>query len=162
MALLELIRGRSVQISLRWATVLVLALCARSAHADPCKLDVSSGLLFGTYDPLSPVARNSAGFIGYSCPPGRGGPEISISQGIWGTFAARAMKNASGDAALLRYKLCPDATCQVLWGDGSAGTTVQIGPGGKNVILHVFGEIPALQNVASGLFSDSVTVTFNF
>jgi len=148
--------------SLLAAVFIAVALASLSARADPCKLESVGGIDFGKYDPLSPTTLHTAGSLGYGCPPGQGGPEITISQGQWGTYASRAMQNAADPAGLLHYNLYLEASCVTVWGNGSNGTSVNLGPAGRDQSIPVYACMPPLQNVSAGTFTDTVVVTFNF
>jgi spore coat protein U-like protein len=148
--------------SLLGAVFVSVTLMSATAKADPCKLTTIGGINFGNYDPLSPVPLSTMGSFGYSCPPGQGSPLITISAGTWGTFASRAMQNPTDPAALLQYNLYVDAACTMIWGDGTSGTSTQVGPAGQTQTIPVFARLPALQNVSAGTFTDTVVVTFNF
>lgn len=148
--------------SLIAAVFVSVALASATAKADPCKLTTIGGINFGNYDPLSPTRLSTMGSFGYSCPPGQGSPLITISAGTWGNFASRAMQNPADPASLLQYNLYTDASCTLIWGDGSNGTSTQVGPPGQNQTIPVFACLPPLQNVSAGTFSDTVVVTFNF
>lgn len=152
-------RSSASRASLFAALALVL-LSAPGAWAETCTLDSVSGLNFGPYDPFSFTPLTTAGSLRFSC-DGADGPRISISRGLHGTFAARAMRNP-GDNVPLQYNLYVDAACQQIWGDGTSGTLAPTGPPGMSRSLPVFGCVPARQNVAAGVFGDTVVVTFDF
>jgi spore coat protein U-like protein len=148
--------------SLLAAVFVSVALASVSARADACKLESVGGINFGNYDPLSSTTLHTVGSFGYGCPPGQGGPEITISPGLWGTFASRAMQNPGDPVGLLQYNLYLEAACLTVWGDGTNGTSTQIGPAGRGQTIPVYACMPPLQNVSAGTFSDTVVVTFNF
>jgi spore coat protein U-like protein len=62
----------------------------------------------------------------------------------------------------LGYNLYTDAARTQVWGDFFNGGTIQVAPAGTPARLDVYGRIPAGQNVATGSYTDSITVTFFF
>lgn len=144
------------------AVLLLLLLAADRTHA-ACNVN-ATGVNFGAYDVFSPVPLDSTGTVSVSCdelpPPD---PVISIGpSGITGGFYPRRMRHSSGSGAL-DYNLFSDPSMTAVWGDGTAGTsTVQL----RNVkrqkppeVVTIYGRIPPGQNVSTGAYSDTLTVT---
>ena len=81
--------------------------------------------------------------------------------GLAGSYAARAL--SMGNERLL-YNLYLDAARTIVWGDGTGGS--QAGPGvtthgaGGTTTAYVFGRIKAGQDVAVGVYADTIRVTF--
>jgi spore coat protein U-like protein len=66
---------------------------------------------------------------------------------------------------VLEYNLYRDAAFSAIWGDGTSGTTtytIRNPPNNQDVVLTVYGRVPALQDVATGSYADAVIVTINF
>jgi spore coat protein U-like protein len=61
----------------------------------------------------------------------------------------------------LNYNLYTDATQTMVWGDGSAGSSL-VADSGTEVDRTVYGSVPAGQNPYIGVYSDAVTVTLSF
>jgi spore coat protein U-like protein len=67
-------------------------------------------------------------------------------------------------AERLLYNLYLDAARTIVWGDGTGGS--QTGPmvttrgAGGTTTAYVFGRIPAGQDVAAGVYGDTIRVTF--
>lgn len=139
--------------------LLLVAVRARAA----CNV-TATGVSFGAYDVFSAVPLDSTGTVSVSCdevpPPD---PVISIGpSGNSGGFYPRRMRRSSG-SGMLEYNLFTDPSMTRVWGDGTAGTsTVQL----KNVhrqkppvVTTIYGRISAGQNVSSGAYGDTLTVT---
>jgi spore coat protein U-like protein len=128
--------------------------CALPAWAD-CTVS-TSGVVFGAYDTLSPLALDGAGTISVSCNPAA--PySIALSPG-GGSYALRRMVSGSDQ---LEYNLFTDSTRTMVWGDGSGGTTAVSG-NADSASHTVYGRIPGGQNVRAGSYSDSLVVTLTF
>jgi spore coat protein U-like protein len=87
---------------------------------------------------------------------------IALTRGQSSTFAPRAMSRA-GEPLL--YNLYLDAALAVVWGDGSAGTSlysVRNARNNRDVAITIYGSIPAQQDVSAGTYIDDVTATINF
>ena len=135
--------------------IVAFALTAQQGHA--CTLNVT-GVNFGSYDVFSNSALDTTGNIDVNCPSGVG-YSIELSEG-GGTHTQRVM--GSG-AHRLNYNLYIAANRAVVWGDATSGTVTVNGTGiGVNVNHGVYGRIPALQNVHSGSYSDTIIVELNF
>jgi spore coat protein U-like protein len=156
--------------------VLSFALLAgmASAHAADSCLVSATPVAFGVYDTVSSAPTPGTGQVTVDCQGNKEVPVvISLSTGN-GTYAARRM-NSPLDA--LQYNLYLDPGYTRIFGDGSGGSQVAtcstgVTGGGctgsnptgtyKRAVLPFFGRIPALQNVASGNYSDSIQVTISF
>ena len=146
----------------------VLLLCLFMAARARAACNVSAtGVNFGPYDVFSSVPRDSTGSVTVSCdevpPPD---PVISIGpSGNSGGFFPRKMRNSSG-SGMLEYNLFTAPSMTSVWGDGAAGSdTVSL----KNVhrqrppvVVPVYGRIPPGQNVPSGAYGDTLTVTITW
>lgn len=174
------------------ALVLLLALCAllpiRSAHAAGACSISSSGLGFGTYDPVgvnSTMADTTSGSLVVDCGNAGQGFEVfvSLSTGSSNNFAARTM--LLGTSAL-SYNIFKDANHLFVFGDGSSGTSTATlcfagngndsgnssgnfdpcngagMPTGTPVSIPMYGLLPPGQDVGSGQYSDTITATLTF
>lgn len=116
----------------------------------------TTGMAFGSYDPLSAVALDSAATVTVACDVLAVYAVASSSGG--GGFQDRQM---SAPGQLLHYNLYVDLTRLIVWGDGSLGTARL--PGTNVLGRHtVYGRIPARQNVGGGVYSDNITVTVTY
>jgi spore coat protein U-like protein len=141
---------------LSWLETLciVLVLNAGSSRA-ACTIS-TSGIAFGSYDPLLNQPVDSAASIGVVCDE----PttySISLSTGN-GTYQARVM--TSGLHHLL-YNLYIDASLTAVWGDGTAqSATLSDTKTAAN--YTIYGRIPAGQNAHVGVYSDTIVITLSF
>lgn len=153
------------------ALLLLLGAAEAGAVAD-CSLS-STGVAFGVYDPLSPAPADSVGGITVACSHVSGGAErisytVALATGSSGSYAARQLR---AGPLRLYYNLFLDTGRSQIWGNGTGGTGVAggsltIGPGVGNrrrEFEHpVYGRIPALQDVLSGSYTDTIIVTLEF
>ncbi len=153
--------GRALRRASTVLAVAAAALAAPAARAAPtCSFGVANALAFGVYDPLSTADTDSSSTMSYRCPAGQL-VLISLDAGLAGSFAARAL--SMGNERLL-YNLYLDAARTIVWGDGTGGS--QTGPGvtthgaGGTTSAYVFGRIKAGQDVAVGVYADTIRVTF--
>jgi spore coat protein U-like protein len=140
------------------------ALCAWllpavAAAAPTCQFLTASALAFGTYDPLASAPLDSSSQLQYKC-PGNQPLRISIDAGQSGTFSARELR--SGSERLL-YQVYLDAQRQIVWGDGTGGSSVgplvtSAGTSGST-IAWLFARIFARQDAAVGAYADTLHVT---
>lgn len=132
-----------------------LAFCSCSATA--------TGVAFGVYDPFSASPHDATGTLTVNCTftgTITATYEISLSAGNSGAYAARRM--TSGTSALT-YNLYNSAARNQIWGDGSdqsqKTTGSIIGIISNQQAFTIYGRIPAGQNVASGLYADTIVAT---
>ena len=143
--------------------VACFVLCAARAHA---ACNISAGpLSFGPYDPLSPAGATTSGVITVTCnqaPP----PIVTIQIGpsaVSGGFFPRRMQRAGGSDTL-DYNLYVDPGLTAVWGDGTAGTATQSQRVTKRKPWNVtiYGNMPGLQDVAPGDYSDAIGISIIF
>lgn len=147
---------------LRAVVLASAALACAGVAADAraaCTILASAGPAFGAYDPVAARPLDAAGSISYTCSPRK--PAVWLSTGSSGTYSARTLRSGG---EVIAYNLYLDAARTLVWGDGSAGTSVDVpSPAPINQkTLPVYGRIPAGQDAASGTYSDTIVVTFAF
>ncbi len=151
---------------IRWMAALSMAMPS-AANALSCSVNATA-VGFGSYDTLSSLNNDATGTITVTCSNIVSllvSYEILLSRGGGSSFAARRMASGSNT---LNYNLYTNITRTTIWGDGTGGSSkVSDGyllgalvPVGRNYTIH--GRIPARQNVASGNYADSITVTVNY
>jgi spore coat protein U-like protein len=149
-------------MAVRAAVAVAIVLWAASdAAAAGCSVSTTS-VNFGMYDVFDTAPNDSTGTITLKCNGGAKDVTVEISRGGASSFALRRMVNG---ASQLRYNLYLNAARTAVWGDGTGGTqSYDVGnpPNNKDVSLTIFARIPAEQDVSSGSYSDSVTVTVNY
>ncbi len=140
----------------------VVAMLAASALEAQCTIAVTAGVAFGSYDVFTSTPTDTAGEVQATCTSRYTNVTISMGKGGALTFQPRQM--ASG-AERLDYNLYLDASRTQIWGDGTGGTVVY-GPVAINRnqtrVVPVYGRIPATQDAAAGLYSDTVVATVTF
>jgi spore coat protein U-like protein len=133
------------------------------ATAEACTISVTS-VAFGTYDTLSPTADDGTGALTVACHPSVSAPIVTIEAGLSGSILGRQMYSG---ATPLGYNLYSDAAHAILWGNGVVGSAVTltggvVSGGQRRFNRTIYGRIPALQNVATGVYSDSLVITVTF
>ena len=147
---------------LRLGAALVAALAA-PATAEACTISVTS-VAFGTYDTLSPAVDDGTGSVALACHPSVSAPIVTIEAGWSGSILGRQMHNG---ATPLGYNLYSDAAHTILWGNGAVGAAVTltggvVSGGQRRFNRTIYGRIPALQNVGTGVYSDTLVITVTF
>jgi spore coat protein U-like protein len=124
-----------------------------------CQITSVSDVSFGTYDVFSTAPNNNGvGSLSIRCSSGSSAI-VKLSHGRSNTFAARALHNGSNE---LSYNLYTSAARNIVWGDGSGGTSVMSVGRNHSDHLDVFGSIPEGQDVPVGMYTDDIVVTVNF
>jgi spore coat protein U-like protein len=144
------------------------------AHAQSCSVS-STSVAFGVYDPIgSSSPLDGSGQIAVDCVPNNVMFTAGLSTGGSGTYFSRRLAAGSDT---LQYNLYLDAARTNVFGDGSGGTQTAtcitgitaygcIGSNpsgqGRRATLPFYGRIPAGQDVAAGLYSDTIQVIVVF
>jgi spore coat protein U-like protein len=158
-------RGSKTSRKLQRAlTAVIAAACfalgAQPALADSCTFQSVVGVAFGTYDVFSPNANyNGVGILNIDCRGSSGTIIVTLSTGQSHDHATRVMKSG---ANTLNYDLFTNSARTVIWGDGSGGTSTMRIPRNTTSTLSIYGGIPAGQDVATGVYTDSIIVTVTF
>jgi spore coat protein U-like protein len=124
-------------------------------------------LAFGSYTPSDPTPLDVQGSISLNCTQSIINfiMHLRFAQGAQpaagSTAAAPRRQMADGNGNFLRYDLYRNAARTQVWGDTIA-TAVFPGLGPYPLTLPVYGRVPALQNVQSGSYADTVTATLFF
>ena len=114
-------------------------------------------VLFGNYDVFNSTPLDSTGLIDITCDSVADTYTIALSAGI-GSYSQRKMMNGSHR---LDYNLYADSGHTLIWGDGTAGTSLVNGSG-LFTSFSVYGLVPALQLVHVGNYTDNLVVTVTF
>jgi spore coat protein U-like protein len=124
-----------------------------------CQITSVSGVSFGVYDVFSNVPNdNGVGSLAIKC-TGGSSATVKLSNGLSNTFAPRTLRNGSN---VLAYNLYTSAARNIVWGDGTGGSSVMSVGKNHSSNLDVFGSIPEGQDAAVGVYTDSIVVTINF
>ncbi len=139
-----------------WSALALLIAIPSIARAAPsCTVTVAGDILFGTYDVFSPTPLDTNVRVRLNCPKGQT-PIVMISKGNNST--TYWPRKLSSGASFLEYNLFLDAARQVVWGDGTEGTSYFTAPGG-NAQTQIYARIPPGQDAVTGIYSDGVVVT---
>lgn len=141
-------------------TLLLILISAAGESFAACNIS-TSGISFGSYNVFNPAPVNTIGTITISCTlltiltTTEIGPSTNS-----GGFNPRQMKHSS-QSDRLNYNLFTNSSRTTIWGNGTGGTatitcTVLLS---LPCTLTVYAQIPALQNVSVGSYSDTVTIT---
>jgi spore coat protein U-like protein len=141
-------------------TILLIALPNPAFAETRCAISSITSIDFGTYNVFSPLSNNNGvGSITIDCQDGRSNLLVTLSRGQSNTYVLRTMRNGGNS---LGYNLYTSASRNVVWGDGTGGSSTMIVNKNRNTTLSVFGQIPAGQDVAVGTYSDNITTIINF
>jgi spore coat protein U-like protein len=150
-----------VKTCVRFGAVVLTAFLACEARA-ACTV-AATGINFGSYDVFVTAPRDSTGSVTVSCdqsPP----TDVTVAIGpsaTSGGFNPRMMRHASRPDRL-NYHLFTNPSMNVIWGDGTAGTSTVLLPRvkkNKPEIATIYGRILPGQDVSVGSYSDRLTVT---
>lgn len=133
-----------------------------------CSCSVATtAVTFGNYNPISATATTANGNVAVTCSAlviFTASYVISMAKGNSTTYTPRFM-NLSG--VHLNYNLYTTAGFASIWGDGTGGT-ITVSDSYTAVGLSEtrnytpFGQIPALQVVGAGTYTDTVLVTVTY
>ena len=148
---------------LAWLALLMAPspVAAQGPGAAMCTISVV-GVAFGNYNPFTPTPVDSAGSVVFNCNNKAKNIVVTLGPGQSGTFFSRAMTSG---AQSLGYNLFLDAARTVVWGDGTGGTSTYAdnNPANDiNVVLPVYGRVPAGIDVSVGTYTDTVVATIEF
>lgn len=138
-----------------------LAITPVTARAANCTL-TTQAVAFGNYNPLNAAPRNRTTRIITAVCNGKGTLTAALSTGQSNSYTPRYMISAS-TSDQLDYNLYTDATRTSIWGDGTGGSQMVSRNFRNNTVrLLAYGQIPAMQNVAAGTYTDLITATISF
>lgn len=127
----------------------------RPALAASCTVS-SSGVTFGTYDPVDAADTRGTGTIRLSCDA-----SVNATVALSGGGQATIDHAMSNGVSQLAYTLYADAQRAAIWGDGTGGSQTVSFAG--TVIDHpVYAVIPARQRVTAGSYEDTITLTVSY
>ena len=132
------------------------------AIAAQCNI-TATPLNFGAYDPMSSVPLTATGSFNISCNPKKDfNITLQLTPGSSGSYALRTM--ASGLGGTLNYNIYANAAQTSVLGDGSGGSVALTRIVNRTTPWNVtfYGQVPALQNVMPGLYTDLLTATILF
>lgn len=115
---------------------------------------------FGNYDPLAVLPTNGSSSVTVQCTlltP----YNVALNAGT-GSGASVTTRKMTKGSDTLNYSLYRDPTCSLIWGETIGTDTLAFVGTGLAVAHTVYGRIPAGQNVNTGTYTDTITVTVNF
>ncbi|PIQ13010.1 MAG: SCPU domain-containing protein [Hydrogenophilales bacterium CG_4_9_14_3_um_filter_59_35] len=161
-------RHRADRLGLRLCA-LALALLPVTAHAIADCTVSATGVAFGSYSFTNPAPTDAASNVVVSCSllglfSLLVTYDILLSPGGSGSYAPRKMTSGANQ---LQYNLYTNAGRSIVWGDGTAGTSIvsdgyPLGTGTTVRNYPVYGRLPAGQNTPAGAYTDIITVTVNY
>ncbi|OYV74739.1 MAG: hypothetical protein B7Z66_15435 [Chromatiales bacterium 21-64-14] len=121
----------------------------------------STDLNFGDYDASQASHDTATSTLSVTCSKGQDYTiALNAGAGVGATVAARKMTSG---AEALHYHLYTSGAHSTIWGDGTLATAVVPGTGSGDAQSHtVYGQIPINQHVPSGVYSDTINVTFTY
>lgn len=147
----------------------ILLVCSSSrayALLQSCSVSATA-LSFGPYDPSNATARDSTGTVTVTCTALVGVSaswDILLSTGSSGSFTPRRLLSGGNS---MQYNLYIDAGRTQVWGDAT-GVTAKVSDsrfviaGTSQYSYTTYGRLPALQDLAPGTYTDTITVTLNY
>jgi spore coat protein U-like protein len=146
----------------RRAACVGLLFAGGAANVDAACTISASGVSFGSYDVFVPAPTDSTGTVVYRCGNTDKDVRITLTTGSSGTFVARTLRKTSDQVV---YNLFREAARTTVWGDGTGSTGYYFDrnpPNNQDVVVTVYGRIPALQDAAAGSYTDAVIVQVDF
>ncbi len=127
----------------------------------------ASGVSFGTYSMFDSSDKDSSGNVTVSCTVLLAlfmTIHTELSVGNSGSYSTRQLRSG---VRSLNYNLYTDTARQIIWGNGSGGTSRRtysafLSIGTTNIPYTVYGRIPRFQSSPSGTYTDSIVVTVIF
>ena len=143
-------------------TALTIALGLAAPAEAACTISTSP-LSFGFYNVFSPTPLDSTGSVTFRCGNRDHDITISLDRGGAPTFNPRRMLKG---AEALEYNLYLNAARTTIWGDGTGGTQAFFEnnpqPNNQDIVIPIYGRVPAGQDVSAGTYSNTITATINF
>ena len=166
--------GRTARRSrLLQGTALTLSLllwCLRASALTSCSAS-ATGVAFGTYNPLSASAAVTTGSLTVNCTLLSGAAtavslRVDLGSGLSGSYAARTLRSGLN---AINYNLYWSTAYTQVWGDGTGGSfygtaSVTLTPGNPTAAVSgtMYARAPAAQDVAAGIYADTIVVTVTY
>lgn len=121
---------------------------------------------FGLYDDSSAAPTDSTTSVSVRCTRTGGPQNVSVTLGLGASANSgqTIVRRLRAGAESLDYNLFRDSGRSAVWGptagvDASTMTLSVANNASQDATFVIYGRIPALQNAAVGLYSDSVPIT---
>ena len=123
----------------------------------------ASTLTFINYDPVATSPTDAASSIAVTCTTGTSyNVGLSAGNGTGATVAVRKMTHATVPSNVLEYSLYSDSQHNSVWGNTVGTNTLAATATAVPNVIPVYGRLSAAQNVATGAYTDTVTVTVTY
>lgn len=127
----------------------------------------SSGLAFGSYDPVSTNAESdldATGTVSVTCTNGSAA-DITLGQGAsadtGSTDAVPLRRMSDGGTNYLSYYLYQDSGRTTVWGNTTETDVAHTGTG-TSTDITIYGRVTSGQNVPAAAYTDTVVATVTF
>ena len=150
-------------LSVPWASAVTTTATMQVTANVQATCTVSTGnMAFGNYTGGQATPLDSTATITATCPPGQS-YTVGLNAGLGtGATTSTRMMTLSGGTATLNYGLFTNSTRATNW-DDIGGTNTVAGTGdGTGQAITVYGRVAAGQNVPTGLYEDTITVTMDY
>ncbi|MDO6748540.1 Csu type fimbrial protein [Gilvimarinus sp. 1_MG-2023] len=132
---------------------------ATATVAASCVIDIANNLNFGSISGLINSHHDHTTDVSFTCT--KNTPwSLSLDHGLHYTSERRMRNNATGQ--FVSYQLYRDSGRTLPWGDTPGIDTVNGSGSGSSQTQTVYGRVSAPQSVASGNYSDTITVTITY
>ncbi|WP_050478836.1 Csu type fimbrial protein [Herbaspirillum rhizosphaerae] len=159
---------KNLSVLLRASVLLLACFCSiGNAQAQACTAS-SVPVAFGIYDPKSALPSEITGTVTVVCQAAVSllvAFTVKLNGGSSGNISARKMITSGSQ---LNYQIYMDPTRTTVWGDGTGGSSFNIGGYLLAVLVPVttnftaYGRITALQNVYAGAYTDTLTILVTY
>jgi spore coat protein U-like protein len=141
--------------------VIAVALAVAPQAQAQCRVSVDASVAFGPYNVFGTGHVETTGDVSWRCPGNSPmAVQITISGGNNRDGISRRLAQGG---EFLRYDLYRDAARTLVWGDGTyGGSYTAVYPGGGWIHVAIYARIPKEQDVAAGIYTDTVAVVINF
>jgi len=140
--------------------IIFILLPLTSFAATKCTISSITSVNFGTYDVFSTRSNNNGiGSVTIDCQGGGPNLLVTLSSGQSNSYVSRIMRSNRNS---LSYNLYTSAARNIIWGDGTGGSSTMMANKNSTTTLNVFGQIAAGQDVAVGTYTDIITTIIIF
>jgi spore coat protein U-like protein len=143
------------------AAVLIIVMWQPLSALADCSFRSVTDVGFGAYNVFDTLPNASGvGSITIKCQGGPGNAyDVTLSTGQSHSYTSRFMNSGTNT---LTYNIYTSASRSIVWGDGHGGSSSQTAYKNSTTTLSLFGQIPAGQDVATGMYTDNLIATVNF
>lgn len=124
----------------------------------------ANDMQFGNYNPAEADAIRNTTSINATCTSGTSAiikMDDGSTEGEGSSLGTPIRRMIGSEGEYLEYAIYSDNGYSAVWG-GTAETGVAITGTGSVINLTAYGNVPALQSVSAGSYSDSIQIEINF